>query len=327
MKKVSVIIPVYNMEENVPKGVGCVTGQTYENLEIIIIDDGSKDSTYLKCLAEADKDKRIAVFSKNNEGPAKARNYALRKATGDYVYFFDMDDFLKPNAIETLVRVMEDNDTDLVACGFERFDGKKVTETIRKKDGYKRNGADARADYAPQLIMLGEEGIQGAPWYKLYRMSIIRENHIEFPDIRYGEVSHIRSFTLTGEVLCRYYINTCRRFWDKYRFDLFDTARAHTMEMLDIVYGWNRDNTEVRDILCRDYFQKTFSSLCVLFNPHIKMNKKERLARIKEISDTFAGDMTEGFKFSHKVYDYMLSGNYKGIYRRIWLHITRHRFD
>ena len=87
MKKVSVIIPVYNMEDCVHDGVACITGQTYENLEIIIIDDGSKDKTYFKCLAEADRDRRITVFSKNNEGPAVARNLALRKATGDYVFF------------------------------------------------------------------------------------------------------------------------------------------------------------------------------------------------------------------------------------------------
>ena len=86
MKKVSIIIPVYNMEDWVESGIKCITEQTYENLEIIIIDDGSKDGSYMKCLAEADKDRRIAVFGKNNEGPGAARNLALRKATGDYIY-------------------------------------------------------------------------------------------------------------------------------------------------------------------------------------------------------------------------------------------------
>ena len=95
MKKVSIIIPVYNMEEWVESGIKCITEQTYENLEIIIIDDGSKDGSYMKCLAEADKDRRIAVFGKNNEGPGAARNLALRKATGDYIYFFDIDDYLE----------------------------------------------------------------------------------------------------------------------------------------------------------------------------------------------------------------------------------------
>jgi len=99
MKKVSIIIPVYNMEDWVESGIKCITEQTYENLEIIIIDDGSKDGSYMKCLAEADKDRRIAVFGKNNEGPGAARNLALRKATGDYIYFFDIDDYLEKSRI------------------------------------------------------------------------------------------------------------------------------------------------------------------------------------------------------------------------------------
>lgn len=105
MKKVSIIIPVYNMEDWVESGIKCITEQTYENLEIIIIDDGSKDGSYMKCLAEADKDRRIAVFGKNNEGPGVARNLALRKAMGDYIYFFDIDDYLEKNAIEKICPV------------------------------------------------------------------------------------------------------------------------------------------------------------------------------------------------------------------------------
>ena len=77
MKKVSIIIPVYNMEDWVESGIKCITEQTYENLEIIIIDDGSKDGSYMKCLAEADKDRRIAVFGKNNE-PKRRKILELR---------------------------------------------------------------------------------------------------------------------------------------------------------------------------------------------------------------------------------------------------------
>ena len=94
MKKVSIIIPVYNMEDWVESGIKCITEQTYENLEIIIIDDGSKDGSYMKCLAEADKDRRIAVFGKNNEGPGVARNLALRKQRA-IIYILDIDDILK----------------------------------------------------------------------------------------------------------------------------------------------------------------------------------------------------------------------------------------
>lgn len=335
MKKVSIIIPVYNMEDCVASGMQCITEQTYENLEIIVIDDGSKDSTYFKCLAEADKDRRIAVFSKNNEGPAAARNLALRKATGDYIYFFDIDDYIEKNTIETLVNVMETKKTDLVACSFSMYDGKKITRTVKKTDAV-YSAPKARLDYAEHLLMYGEKGIQGAPWYKLYKREVIADNNIVFPNLRYGEddvfiaryVECISSFAVISDVLCRYYINTCRRFWDKYRFDMFDTVTKHTQYMLDIVYKWNENNIEVRDRIYDDYFQKTFSSLCCLFNPRMHMRLGARYARVKEITDIFAANIPrEGYKLDHRVFFLMREKKYLKVYIRIFLHITRHKFD
>lgn len=335
MKKVSIIVPVYNMEDCIERGVKSITNQTYENLEIIIIDDGSKDKSYLKCLAEADKDRRIAVFGKNNQGPASARNLGLRKATGDYVYFFDIDDILMPNAIERLAAVMEEKNADLSVCGFEIFDGKKVIKTVTKTDGLYRTGDEARSDYAKQLYMYEPEGIQGAPWYKLFKMSIIREHNIEFPDIRKSEddvfiaryVNYINSFAMTGEVLCRYYVNTCRRFWDKYRFDMFDTAVQSTHYMLDIVCAWNPLNTAARDKIYSDYFQKTFASLCFLYNPKLGFDTKKRYMRIKEISKRFISEIPEGFEVQHPVFQYMKQEAYTKIYIRMALYVLRHIFD
>lgn len=336
MKKVSIIIPVYNMEDYVESGVKCITEQTYENLEIIIIDDGSKDKSYFKCLAEADTDRRIAVFSKNNEGPAAARNLALRKATGDYVYFFDMDDYLENNAIETLVNAMERENVDLVACSFSMYDGKNVFRTVNKTDGLKRTGDEARSDYYDQLFMYGEKGIQGAAWYKLYKMDIIREHNIQFPNLRKSEddvfvaryVSFINSFYIVGDVLCRYTVNSYKRFWDKYRFDIFDTARESTMCMRDIVCAWNEDNIVVRNRIYEDYFHKTFGSFCFLFNPNLNMTRRNRLARIKEITDIFMEDIPkDNFNVNHKVFELMCKKSYRKIYFRILLHVIRHKFD
>ena len=336
MKKVSIIIPVYNMEDWVESGIKCITEQTYENLEIIIIDDGSKDGSYMKCLAEADKDRRIAVFGKNNEGPGAARNLALRKATGDYIYFFDIDDYLEKNAIEKFVRYMENENTDLVVCSFSMFDGEKVFRTVKKADGLKRTGEDARKDYYEHMFMYGERGIQGAAWFKLYKTDIIRKNGIEFPKLRKSEddvfvaryVNCIDSFYMTGDVLCRYYVNSYKRFWDKYRFDIFDTSRQSTMYVKDIVLSWNRNNKDVLQRIYDDYFHKTFGSFCFLFNPNLKLNRNARYARLKEITDIFMDDIScDGIEINHPIFKCMKKKNYRAIYVRIVLHILKHKFD
>lgn len=336
MDKVTVIIPVYNMEEYVDSGMESVTAQTYDNLEIIIVDDGSNDKSYIKCLAWADRDKRIAVFGKNNGGPASARNLALRKATGKYIYFFDMDDYLEKDAVETFVNIMEREETDLVACSFSMYDGSKVIRTVNKVDGLKRSGNEARADYCEHLFMYGEKGIQGAAWYKLFKTSIIREHNLQFPDIRKSEddvfvasyVNYIDSFYITGKVLCRYSVNTYKKFWDKYRFDIFDTARTSTMYMKDIVCKWNEDNIGARNRIFEDYFHKTFGSFCFLFNPKLHMSASKRIARIKEITEIFLDDIPkDNFELTHPVFKLMRQKKYFKIYIRIWLHILRHKFD
>ncbi len=336
MKKVTVIIPVYNMEKYIEENLKCVTNQTYANLEILLIDDGSTDNSLEACRRAALSDSRITVFPKENGGPASARNFGLERASGDYVYFFDIDDTLKPEAIEKLTAAMEEKDVDLVVCGFEVFDGKRVVQTVIKTDGFYRTGEEARRDYGEQMYMYGEKGIQGAPWCKLFRMSVIRENGIEFPDIRKSEddvfiaryVSHIRSFILIGDVLSRYYVNTFRRFWKKYPFDMFDSAVESTRYMLDIVYGWNKENKAVSDKIYSDYFQKIFGSFCFLFNPKLKLNTRKRYARIKEISKRFAAETPDGgFGVTHPVFYFIKQGKYVRIYIHMLLYCVRHMFD
>ena len=296
MKKVSIIIPVYNMEEWVESGIKCITEQTYENLEIIIIDDGSKDG----------------MGSGN-----VVREISTKKA-------------------EEYVRYMENENTDLVLCSFSMFDGEKVFRTVKKADGLKRTGEDARKDYYEHMFMYGERGIQGAAWFKLYKTDIIRKNGIEFPKLRKSEddvfvaryVNCIDSFYMTGDVLCRYYVNSYKRFWDKYRFDIFDTSRQSTMYVKDIVLSWNRNNKDVLQRIYDDYFHKTFGSFCFLFNPNLKLNRKARYARLKEITDIFMDDIScDGIEINHPIFKCMKKKNYRAIYVRIVLHIWKHKFD
>ena len=113
---VSIIIPVYNAGEYLAETLHSVRSQTYRNLEIILVDDGSTDGSgeYCDCLKE--KDCRIKVFHKENGGAAEARNDALERVNGDYVAFIDSDDLVKPDYIENMARVAEKWNAQLVVC-------------------------------------------------------------------------------------------------------------------------------------------------------------------------------------------------------------------
>lgn len=126
--KVSVIIPVYNAEKYLAEAIDSVLSQTYRNLEIILVDDGSTDGSGEYCDHIKEMDCRVRVFHTENAGVAEARNFALERINGDYVVFIDSDDLVKPDYIENMVRAAEKWNAHLVVCRWMRGDHHSTEE-------------------------------------------------------------------------------------------------------------------------------------------------------------------------------------------------------
>lgn len=116
-EKITVIVPVYNIMEYLPRCVKSITEQTYDNLEIILVDDGSTDGTGELCDRQAELDDRIRVFHKENGGSSSARNLGLKKATGAYIGFIDSDDYIEPWMFDTLYEGMIRENASIVQIG------------------------------------------------------------------------------------------------------------------------------------------------------------------------------------------------------------------
>lgn len=121
MKKISVIVPIYNVENYIEKCIESIVNQTYKNLEIILVNDGSEDNSVLICEKWLKKDKRIILFHKENGGLSDARNYALDRASGEYLVFVDSDDFIELDMLEKLYLAVTKNDSDVAICGFKNI--------------------------------------------------------------------------------------------------------------------------------------------------------------------------------------------------------------
>lgn len=132
--KVSIVIPIYNSEEHINKCVESCIGQSFSNLEIIAVDDGSNDGTLLLINELAKVDSRIVVVQKANEGVSKARNDGILKSTGDYLFFLDSDDWLEPLAIEELIKCALRDNSDIVVSGFYSVKNKKIDSTEQYPD-------------------------------------------------------------------------------------------------------------------------------------------------------------------------------------------------
>ena len=135
-KKISVIVPVYNVEKYLRNGLDHIINQTYKNLEIILVDDGSTDSSGNICDEYAAKDDRIRAIHKENSGSSSARNVGIEAAIGDYIGFLDADDYADETMYEKLITVCEEKKCDIaevMSCDYDE-DGNKI------KDAYKNTG-------------------------------------------------------------------------------------------------------------------------------------------------------------------------------------------
>ena len=179
---VSIIIPVYNVASYLDECLNSVINQTYNNLEIILIDDGSTDDSLEICNLFAKKDKRIKVLHQDNAGVSSARNRGLNIITGKYVLFIDSDDKIESNMVEILERIIDRNDKiDAVFCGYKEFDdisGKiiKVVSPVKSKKLNRDNGvSEIFGEYSTML------------WNKMFRSSIIDSTDLFDVTLRIGE--------------------------------------------------------------------------------------------------------------------------------------------
>lgn len=174
MELISVIVPVYNVEKYLDRCVQSIVDQTYRNLEIILVDDGSPDRCPAMCDAWAEKDSRIKVIHKENGGLSDARNAGMAAATGTLIGFVDSDDRIHPEMYRLLAERMRCDGSDIAACGAEMvFEDGSPSRMLTK------SGSCILDAEAAMLAVIEESWLKQPVWYKLYKTELIR--HVSFP--------------------------------------------------------------------------------------------------------------------------------------------------
>lgn len=179
MELVSVVVPVYKVESYLGKCIESIQNQTYSNLEIILVDDGSPDRCGEICEKYAAKDARINVFHKENGGQGDARNYGVRYASGKYLLFVDSDDYISETLVEKTVTVAEAHSCDIVLFDYYYMD--KGTEEVRTYGEIPEN----------RILCLENQkslfSMPPAPWSKLFNREFYVNSEIMFPKGVYFE--------------------------------------------------------------------------------------------------------------------------------------------
>ena len=201
---ITIIVPVYNVQAYLPTCIDSLLAQTYKNLEIILVDDGSTDSCDTICDNYAKHDKRITVIHKKNSGLSAARNTGIDKANGRYVMFVDADDYMSTDAVEVLERLMRDTKVE-ISCALY----KKVNDLSGANNSTQGNANLSKLDYkvltiSEALSALCYSRIQHSASCKLYARELFEQ--VRFPDGKIAEdmatVPFLISHAAAGVVMC-----------------------------------------------------------------------------------------------------------------------------
>lgn len=189
---ISIIVPIYNVEKYVKKCIESIINQTYKNIEIILINDGSKDTSLSICKDYKNKDKRIKLINQENGGVSKARNKGLNIAKGEYIVFIDSDDYITKNYIEKLLNAAIETGADVVESNYIRIeDSGKIIEKSNIKNYYSKNNYEINKGFLENIFF------KNMLWNKIFKKSVIK--NLKFKDYKTSE---------DFEFLVNVYLNT-----------------------------------------------------------------------------------------------------------------------
>lgn len=271
--KISVIVPIYKVEDYLHRCIDSIINQTYTNLEIILVDDGSPDNCPMICDEYAEKDSRIRVVHKKNGGLSDARNAGLDIATGEYIMFIDSDDFVDIEMMESMMRNMIDKNVDMVVCN--------IKYVYEDREVVKYNQSDRILDrYEAMEEYLKDGVVQAVAWNKLYKKSLI--NNMRY---KVGKTNEDEFFTYkVVDKTDKIYYNS-RPFYNYIQRDSSIMGKYSLKRLDGVEASYERLNfIKEKYPTLYEKEKKTFLNLCIysyqmiLKNPNLDKDKQGRKA-------------------------------------------------
>lgn len=281
MSCVSIIIPIYNIAEYLPRCLDSVLSQTLKNIEVLLIDDGSTDGSERICDEYAERDNRVKVFHLENGGVSRARNFGISAATGDYIGFVDADDWIEADMFSSLVSSADTHNTDIVICDCYTACGDSLElDTFSKIE----EGVFDKSHIKPECLIQ----FAGVAWRCIYKRCLLEKYSVSFPlDMKISEdrVFNVYAFGFADSI---YYLKKplYYRFVregsavNKYYNDFLSMvlfARSATIDAVNIAWDGQKEYL--------DTFERHTVALCytALNNEFYKTARKPLTAKISEI--------------------------------------------
>ena len=283
---ISVIMPVYNTSEFLEESIESVLAQTFSDFELILVNDGSTDNSGQICAQYAQKDPRIVVINKENGGLGSARQAGMDAAKGKYITFPDSDDYLKSDAYEKCIDILETKAPDLVLFGYRKVFMNKSAEGEIKDvflpDELDLSTAEQCREYYAKYVF---GGLMNQTWNKLYRRSIIDEHNMKHELYRRAQDSfftgeyfkYVNSMITIPEALYYYRTFGTQNYWKKFPKDSYLTDIKYNEFMESQLKEFAIYDGESRE-LCDSWFYNTVLRDAGYFrNPKWGLTRKEQV--------------------------------------------------
>ena len=249
--KLSVIVPIFKVEQYLSKCLDSILSQSFADFELLLIDDGSPDQSGRICDEYALKDKRIKVFHKENGGAPSARNVAIDKATGDYLYFMDSDDWTEKTMLEDMVKIAEENNSQLVVAGFYIDTYYNDIEKFTQEQYLQSQVFESQQQFRENAHKLFDKNLLYTPWNKLFEAKYIKENKLYFPNTFWDDfpfnldvVRDVERVVLMEEKYYHFMRARADSETAKYRSDMYEKREEEHGWMLDLYKYWNVNSLE-----------------------------------------------------------------------------------
>ena len=262
---VSIIVPVYNTGKYIKKCVDSLIHQSYSNIEIILVDDGSDSETALLCDSCAQEDDKITVYHCENRGVSAARNYGIKKAKGKYIFFADSDDYAEPQMLEKMVGIAQRYMVQLVIAGYY-FDIPCISKDNQTMESMEQKVPSfeikSEAELKRTMVFLWDSSLMYNVWNKLFALEIIREN-----------LRHIQTAYVTQDCFYHYMRGGRGGATEVYRPNMLQIRKEEFKRLRAFFKEWDNYDSAAREYVSREHFDRVAGAAENVFHSDLDTRK------------------------------------------------------
>ena len=287
----SIVIPVYNCADRLHVSVDSILGQSFQDFELILVNDGSKDDSLAVCEAYAEKDARVHVINQENAGSGPARNHGISQCSGEYIVFCDADDYYEPDALAHFADASGES-PDLIISSYREYKYDKAGKVIPcgQCEMEARSLSDQRAVRAAYMDFR-KQAVVTAPWAKAYRRELVVKNGLKFADLRRCQdvafnlffYEHVKKVEVIPQYTYNYQTPDDGSYLKKFPMNMFEIHKTIYQRTKESMLRWGVYNDAAKQYLDMHLQRDAVILLRLNYLNNWRLDRKQRKQYAKDI--------------------------------------------